>query len=84
LPRKLPEQKPRIESGAVQFGNDWPGLFIRGDSSYYLAQSINTMLESTILLLAGKIGAPGFYTRTALARAHLESLKETIIEEVVQ
>ena len=29
----LPE---RIETGAVQFGDDWTGLFIRGDDCYTL------------------------------------------------
>lgn len=26
-----PEGLPRMESGPVQFGDDWPGVFIRGD-----------------------------------------------------
>jgi len=34
---------PRIETGAVQFGSDWPGLFIRGDGAAYLAMCINTV-----------------------------------------
>jgi hypothetical protein len=36
--RKLPAQEPRVETGPVQFGDDWPGLFIRGDnaSHYYV------------------------------------------------
>lgn len=30
--RKLPlEDGQRVETGPVQFGNDWPGVFIRGD-----------------------------------------------------
>ncbi len=28
----------RIESGVVQFGDDWPGLFLRGDDAFALAQ----------------------------------------------
>lgn len=27
----FPELPKRIETGPVQFGNDWPGIFIRGD-----------------------------------------------------
>lgn len=23
-----------VESGAVQFGEDWPGLFLRGDNAF--------------------------------------------------
>lgn len=35
----------RIETGPVQFGDDWPGTFIRGDSAAYYAMTINTILE---------------------------------------
>lgn len=28
------ESEPRIETGIVQFGNDWPGVFIRGDNAF--------------------------------------------------
>lgn len=42
--RKLPAAEPRVETGAIQFGEDWAGLFIRGDSaaaySLYLEQAI--------------------------------------------
>lgn len=31
--RKFPAADPRMETGAIQFGTDWPGLFIRGDSA---------------------------------------------------
>lgn len=31
---------PRVESGAVQFGDDWPGLFLRGDNAFNLATQI--------------------------------------------
>lgn len=36
--RKLnePENGERVETGAVQFGNDWPGVFIRGDQCVHL------------------------------------------------
>jgi hypothetical protein len=32
----------RVETGPVQFNDDWPGVFIRGDNAAYYA----TMLES--------------------------------------
>ena len=35
--RRLPEISPRIEIGAVSFGSDWPGVFIRGDEALSLA-----------------------------------------------
>lgn len=36
---------PRVETGAVQFGEDWPGLFIRGDNAFALAINIQALLE---------------------------------------
>lgn len=31
--RNLPEVEQRVETGPVQFGDDWPGVFIRGDDA---------------------------------------------------
>lgn len=31
--RIMPEAGERVETGPVQFGDDWPGLFIRGDNA---------------------------------------------------
>lgn len=31
--RRLPAAEPRVESGPLQIGNDWPGTFFRGDES---------------------------------------------------
>jgi hypothetical protein len=36
---------PRVETGAVQFGDDWPGLFIRGDNAYFLMLWIRRLAE---------------------------------------
>jgi len=36
----------RVETGAVQFGEDWPGLFVRGDDCMGLAGSIRRVLEA--------------------------------------
>lgn len=32
---------PRLNTGAVQFGSDWPGVFIRGDEAIGLASQID-------------------------------------------
>lgn len=32
-PRVIPHEGPRVESGPVQIGDDWPGLFLRGDDA---------------------------------------------------
>lgn len=44
-----PPDRPRVETGAVQFGNDWPGLFVRGDNAFSLAWRIRRLAD----LLAG-------------------------------
>jgi hypothetical protein len=35
----------RVETGAIQFGEDWPGLFIRGDDAIALKLSIRHLEE---------------------------------------
>ncbi|MEN8764135.1 MAG: hypothetical protein ABF290_17120 [Thiogranum sp.] len=35
--RQLSEQTERVETGPVQFGDDWPGIFIRGDNAAHYA-----------------------------------------------
>lgn len=35
----------RVETGPVQFGEDWPGTFIRGDNAAWYAMSIQMILE---------------------------------------
>ena len=59
--RKLPEQEERVETGAVQFGEDWPGIFIRGDNAISYAMYLRlpnspfreAMILSLINLLEG-------------------------------
>ncbi len=34
----------RPETGPMQFGDDWPGTFIRGDTSYLFARNLNAVL----------------------------------------
>lgn len=35
----------RIETGPVQFNDDWPGIFIRGDNSGYYALHLKEAIE---------------------------------------
>lgn len=37
----------RIETGPIQFGNDWPGLFIRGDECFAIRIALENLLHST-------------------------------------
>jgi hypothetical protein len=35
----------RVETGVIQFNDDWPGVFIRGDDCRGFAMAIKTLLE---------------------------------------
>ena len=37
----------RVETGAVQFNEDWPGVFIRGDNALYLAYCLELHINGT-------------------------------------
>lgn len=41
-----PEDGGRVETGPVQFGDDWPGIFIRGDNAAYYAMTLRSVLET--------------------------------------
>jgi hypothetical protein len=43
--RTLPAQAVRVETGAVQFGDDWPGVFIRGDNALYFAYMLDLAMN---------------------------------------
>lgn len=34
----------RVETGPVQFGDDWPGYFIRGDNAFAIVLAIQSVL----------------------------------------
>lgn len=47
-----PTRRPtRPETGPMQFGDDWPGTFIRGDNAAFYANSLRAVLRD---LDAGK------------------------------
>lgn len=37
---KIIETDQRVETGPLQFGDDWPGLFVRGDDCIDLAHAL--------------------------------------------
>lgn len=43
--RQLPSAEPRVETGPIVFGNDWPGTFIRGDNAFNYAQHLLNVLD---------------------------------------
>jgi hypothetical protein len=44
--RALPSQTDRVESGPVQFGDDLPGVFIRGDYAGCFALALKRVVMS--------------------------------------
>lgn len=63
---------PRVETGAVRFGDDWPGLFIRGDDAFYVMQGVQQLIR--------EYGEPSVIS--PLYR--LKCLAETIRRDVIQ
>lgn len=61
--RIFPEQAERVETGVIRFGDDWPGVFIRGDNaaglSFHLQEGsgpfFDLAIEQLISLLNGSI-----------------------------
>lgn len=44
--RKLPKQEPRVESGIIQFEDDWSGIFLRGDDALAFAITLKQALDN--------------------------------------
>lgn len=45
--RRFPAQEKRVECGPIAFGNDWPGLFIRGDTAAFYAMYLRALIDET-------------------------------------
>jgi hypothetical protein len=43
--RVLPNVEPRVETGPIAFGHDWPGTFIRGDNAVHYAMHLRLLLQ---------------------------------------
>lgn len=65
----LPATDQRVETGAVQFGDDWPGVFIRGDSAAFFAMNLRSLLDEK--------------DKSGLAKMVLESLYTTLTGAIV-
>lgn len=72
----------RVETGPVQFGNDWPGLFIRGDDCLALALELDAVLEAIGRANLAGVGNPDFF-RLQCAVVNLKDLRQTIMEDVI-
>jgi hypothetical protein len=42
---ELDLEEPRAETGVMRFGDDWPGVFIRGDNAHFYAQALAGLLR---------------------------------------
>lgn len=40
--RELPKQEVQVRTGPVKFGDDWPGVFIRGDTAVGFLDALNS------------------------------------------
>ena len=58
-------QTDRVETGPLQFNDDWPGYFIRGDNAMGLILTIQDVLADP---------------KNAIARAQLESFAKSLGE----
>lgn len=43
--RRLRGADTRVETGVTQFGYDWPGVFIRGDSAFGYSYALKHILQ---------------------------------------
>ena len=46
--RCLPKQEPRIETGLVKFGDDWTGVFIRGDDANWYGALLKNKMSGVL------------------------------------
>ena len=51
--RELEQQDDRVETGVIRFGDDWPGVFIRGDDCY---RYLNALRHVTTEEMTDSIG----------------------------
>ena len=69
---------PRIETGVVRFGKDWPGVFIRGDKCMEYAIVLNHLIPAlstvaTDLLLEVEFIEDLKELQALLASSHIQS-----------
>lgn len=44
--RNFPKQERRVETGAIRFGDDWAGIFIRGDNALAMSIHLRSLLDN--------------------------------------
>lgn len=53
----MPEGMQRVETGVVQFGDDWPSIHIRGDVAMFMAMLMRTAAQSLRVSINDEISA---------------------------
>ena len=46
--QKIPLDNVRPQTGPMQFGDDWPGVFIRGDDALGYASAVRRAVETLV------------------------------------
>ena len=72
------QQAERVESGPIQFGNDWPGLFMRGDDAFGHAFDICTVWG----WIKDKYGADPMPSGLVMAMMKLAGVADEIFQGV--
>ena len=83
----------RVETGVVQFGDDWPGVFIRGDNAFAMAMHLrgedsvwrNAAIKSLAELLESCNVANNPNVRVIPSPAHTSEARDAdLVDELVQ
>ena len=68
---QIDENIDRVETGPVQFIDDWPGLFIRGDNAMFYSMCIDNILREVEASIDGPL-------EDYISKVNLESLSEML------
>lgn len=56
MPDEMAEPAKRPETGPMQFGDDWPGVFIRGDNAFVYAHVLGAILQDPTMVIRDPLG----------------------------
>lgn len=75
---------PRIETGPIRFGEDWPGTFIRGDDSAFLSGQLKMALDLLKRVDFTKLDLGVTKLDDVIMRSALEGLLNTLFSSNIQ
>lgn len=44
----MPDNIKRVETGVIQFGDDWPSVHIRGDNAAYYSMALDSLMAGNV------------------------------------